>query len=267
MMWPRVLSISVLLAGLEAAAAQSELPVDLELVLAVDASASMDIDEQRLQRRGYIAAFRSDELVGAIESLPLGRIAVAYVEWGDPNSQLIVVPWTLVDGLAGAEEMANRLEAAPLGRLFGTSIAGALAFSGSLFEENGFAGERLVIDVSGDGPNNIGPPVTPARDAVLARGITINGLPIMLRVSWSGGLHSIAGLDLYFRDCVIGGPGAFAVAVKRRVEFGTAIRRKLLREIMSAGPSGFSRIADRQVSRSVDCLAGEKNSGRLFPAE
>src|SRR5688500_15764501 len=103
---PRVLSISVVLVGLEGAVA-GELPVDLELVLAVDASASMDIDEQRLQRRGYIAAFRSDELVAAIRSLPLGRIAVAYVEWGDPNSQSIIVPWTLVDGVSGAEEIAS----------------------------------------------------------------------------------------------------------------------------------------------------------------
>jgi hypothetical protein len=137
-------------------------PVDLELVLAVDVSASMDFDELKLQRQGYVAAFRSPELINQIKSMPLG-IAVAYVEWGDQDTQNVIVPWTLVRDEAGAEEIAVELETAPLGHAFGTSISGALMFANELFEDNGFTGARKTVDISGDGPNTAGAPVAQAR--------------------------------------------------------------------------------------------------------
>ena len=185
--------------GLVSSSQARDLAVDIELVLAVDVSASMDFDELRLQRQGYVAAFRSPELIEQIRSLPLGRIAVAYFEWGDQDTQDIIVPWTLVNGPAGAEEVAAELEAAPLGHAFGTSIAGALTFANAMFQNNGFAGQRRTIDISGDGPNTAGTPVVPARDSVLAHGVTINGLPIMIRLGWSSGLYRTCGIGFLLR--------------------------------------------------------------------
>ena len=240
--------------------------VDLALVLAVDVSASISTREQRLQRQGYVAAFRSPGVIEAIRSGPMGRIAVAYVEWSGPSYQTIAVPWTLVDGSESAENFASRLEAEPLSREFDTSIAGAIAFSAELLASIPFSANRKVIDISSNGPNNTGPPVVPARDAVLAKGITVNGLPVMVKISWSGGLYSIAGLDFYFEDCVIGGPGAFVVAVKHPDEFKRAIERKLVLEI--ADRSGTIHLAAlHKRPERMDCLAGEKNSGRLLPVE
>ena len=229
-----------------ARATAAELPVDLELVLAVDVSASMDESEQRLQRLGYVAAFRAPPVIAAIQSGRYARIAVAFVEWADADHQILVMPWTLVDGTTSGEQVAGALASAPFTRAFGTSIAGAITFSSELFADNGFAGTRLAIDISGDGPNNVGPPLLPARDAAVARGITINGLPIMTRVGWPTGLYSISDLDLYFRDCVIGGPDAFIVVVKRRAELAEAIERKLVMEIISAHQDYILPIGDSQ---------------------
>ena len=240
--------------------------VDLVLVLAVDVSASISAREQRLQRLGYVSAFRSPGVIEAIRSGPIGRIAVAYVEWSGPTYQTVTLPWTLVDGDQSAEDLAARLEAAPLSREFDTSIAGAIAFSASLLAASPFSSHRKVIDISANGPNNTGPPVVPARDAVLAQGITVNGLPVMVKISWSGGLYSIAGLDFYFEDCVIGGPGAFVVAVRHPDEFKRAIERKLVLEIADRSAI-IEAAALRRRPERMDCLAGEKNSGRLLPVE
>ena len=244
----------------------AEVPVDLELVLAVDISASIGGDEQRLQRQGYVSAFRSTGLSAAIRSGRYGRIAVAYVEWANPTVQKVVVPWRLLDGAAAADQFAAELAAAPLHREFDTSIANALTFSSGLFDGQGYASERRVIDISGDGPNNTGPPVLAARAAVLERGIVINGLPIMTKLSWSGGLYSIEGLDIYFEDCVIGGEGAFSLVVKHKDDFRQAIERKLLREIVRREPATIP-VSDADHRQRVDCLAGEKNSGRLIQAK
>ena len=260
-----VIALAFLALAQVSSQAKEELPVDIELVLAVDVSASMDLDELRLQRQGYIAAFRSPELIEQIRSLPLGRIAVAYVEWGDQDTQDIVVPWTLVKDEGGAEQVAAELEAAPLGHAFGTSIAGALTFANELFQNNGFAGQRRTIDISGDGPNTVGTPVAPARDAVLARGVTINGLPIMIRLGWSSGLYSTSGLDFYYEDCVIGGQSAFIVIVKSRALFAEAIKRKVILELMSVRQEPeITPIADTHRPR-IDCLVGEKGSGQILP--
>ena len=251
----------VIAAGLAAPAAADDIPVDLELVLAVDVSGSMDEGERALQRGGYVQAFLHPEVIAAIGSGVYGRIAVTYVEWAGPRSQEVMIPWRAVDGQASAEGFAAALRAAPTSHIHGTSISGALAFASTLFDANGFAGARQAIDVSGDGPNNMGPPVTPVRDAVVARGVTINGLPLTLHAGGPEGMGYgglAAGLlDLYYEDCVIGGPGAFFLSVQAPEQLADAIRRKLVLEI--AGPAPTLQPAQlAQHPPRIDCLIGEK---------
>jgi hypothetical protein len=263
-----VAGLSALLLAQPREAVAADVPVDLELVLAVDVSRSMDAGEQRVQREGYINGIRHPEVVAAILSGPTGRIALTYLEWAGPSSQQVVVPWTLVDSAAAAEVFARRIEPGLVLGRFGTSISSSLVFSATQFDGNGFAGARRVIDVSGDGPNNIGPPVIPARDSVLARGITINGLPIML--SRVIDAYGIGDLDAYYRDCVVGGAGAFTLAVTAADQFEGAIRRKLIQEIALRAPAiAESRIVlaagEDEFATSgtgTDCLIGEKRRGR-----
>ena len=226
--WRLLTAAFAVMASLHAAFA-ADTPVDLELVLAVDVSRSMDMDEQTLQRDGYAAAFRHKEVIEAISSGPHGRIAVSYVEWAGPAFQTTLVPWTLIDGEASANAFADRLASAPMSREHGTSISNGLIYVGPSFEGNGIESERRVVDVSGDGPNNMGVPVTVARDPLVALGVTINGLPIMIKRP--GGFASIENLDIYYEDCVIGGPGAFLVPVTDIQKLASAIRRKLVLEI------------------------------------
>lgn len=244
--------------------AAAQTTVDLQLVLAVDTSRSMDEDEQRLQRAGYVAALRDPQVIRAIGSGPLGRIAVTYVEWAGQGLQAVLVPWTLIDGAEAAARVADRLAAIPLQRMRRTSISDALTFSAAAFEESGFVAARRVIDISGDGPNNSGFLVTDARDAAVARGITINGLPIMLKPGSMSGFFDVRDLDLYYEDCVIGGFGAFIVTVQHPAEFAGAIRRKLILEI--AGPPAASPLVPAQwtdpqsgrIIAETDCQIGEK---------
>src|SRR5262245_2040745 len=175
--------------------------VDLQLILAVDVSPSMSSDEQRVQRDGYVSAFRHPDIVTAIKSGGTGRIAVLYLEWAGPSQQTVIVPWTTVDGLDDAQAFADRLAALPLTEGRGTSISGALSAARGLFARSGLHSSRKVIDVSGDGPNNIGPPVDAVRSALLAEDVTINGLPIAL--ARNGGADRFAkydgsGLQSYF---------------------------------------------------------------------
>ncbi|HEX2256311.1 MAG TPA: DUF1194 domain-containing protein, partial [Afifellaceae bacterium] len=200
-------------------------------MLAVDVSWSMDYDEQRLQRQGYVDGFRHAEVIRAIETGGWGRIAVTYVEWAGGELQRVVVPWTLIDGASTAEAFAATLEREPIGRMRRTSISGALRFSGSLFGQSEYEGVRRVVDVSGDGANNSGPPVVPERDALVDRGIVVNGLPIMIKEVNPSGFFNLPELDIYYEDCVIGGTGAFIVTVTDPQHFAVAIRRKLVLEI------------------------------------
>lgn len=229
--------------------------VDLELVLAVDVSRSMDRDEQALQHTGYVEAFRHKDVIDAITSGPNGRIAVSYVEWAGPSYQRALVPWTVIDGAAAAHAFAGRLAAAPISSERGTSIANGLLFIGPTFEGNGIAGSRRVIDVSGDGPNNMGVPVTTVRDPLVAQGITINGLPIMIKRA--GGFASIENLDIYYEDCVIGGTGAFLVPVTDIQNLSSAIRRKLVLEI-AARPVLLQKVAEATPEPRIDCMIGER---------
>lgn len=233
-------------------------PVDLELVLAVDVSRSMDMDEQALQRAGYVAAFRDPGVLDAIRQGPLARVAVTYVEWAGAGLQQVIVPWTVVHDRASADGVARALEAAPFGRMRRTSISDALLFSAQLFGIGDVEGRRQVIDVSGDGPNNAGHPVLAARDQVLDQGITVNGLPIMLKRGYVG-FFDIDRLDLYYEDCVIGGLGAFFITVQRPEEFARAIRRKLILEIAGKVPATRLVLAQQtEPAESFDCLIGEK---------
>ena len=255
--WLGTLLAAVLLSTVPVPPAQAATAVDLELVLAVDVSRSMDSDEQVLQRAGYVAAFRDPEVLRAIVSGPVGRIAVTYVEWAGAGLQRVVVPWTLVEDTQSGERVARALTAAPYDARRRTSISDALLFAAGLFRDSGFTGARKVIDISGDGPNNNGIPVEQARERVLDQGIVINGLPIMLKQRRLSGMFDVSDLDLYYEDCVIGGFGAFTVTVVEPSEFVGAIRRKLILEIAGAVP----RVIPAQDSRptaGTDCLVGEK---------
>jgi hypothetical protein len=223
--------------------------VDLELVLAVDVSGSMDDEEHAVQRAGYVAAIRHPDFVRAIASGAYQRIALTYVEWAGPSLQATVMPWRLIDGAASARAFADDLAARPITYIRGTSISGALVYATALFDDNSYNGFRKVIDVSGDGPNRNGIPVEVARDLAVERAIVINGLPIMIRPS-----RSYVTLDRYYADCVIGGPGAFVLPVKKAEEIAEAIRRKLILDI-AARP--VSPIVPAQATAPVDCRMGE----------
>ncbi len=253
--------IYVALGVLAAAPAMADpVGVDLELVLAVDVSLSMDLDEQRLQRDGYVAAFRDPEVHRAIASGLLGRIAVSYVEWAGPRTQSTILEWTLIDGPKAAKAFADALAAQPITRARMTSISSALSYSAEHFEASPYRGYRRVIDVSGDGPNNSGRPVLPARDEVLARGIVVNGLPIMVKRTSPSGFFDISNLDDYYRDCVTGGPNSFVVPIHAVEEFAPAIRKKLILEISAAPPEPAIVLTGGAPARRAaesDCMVGE----------
>jgi hypothetical protein len=230
--------------------------VDVELVIAVDVSYSMDPDEQALQREGYIVGLNSPEFLNALQQGAHGRIAVTYFEWAGATDQRTVVPWRLIDGPATAKAFTDAIAAAPYRRAYRTSISGALHFALPLFETSGFRGLRRVIDVSGDGVNNQGDLVAIVRDTVLERGITINGLPILLKRP-SPATMDIEDLDIYYEDCVIGGPGAFVIPIRERDQFREATRTKLVLEI--AGRQPPARIIPAAASAPrISCLIGER---------
>jgi Protein of unknown function (DUF1194) len=215
------------------------MPVDVELVIAVDVSNSMDPEEQELQRDGYVTALTSREFLQALRSGAHGKIAVTYFEWAGLFDQTILMPWRLIDSPAAAEAVAREIARAPYRRAPRTSIYGALQFAKPLFNASGYRGQRQVIDVSGDGVNNQGPPVTQMRDEVLAAGITINGLPIMLQRQGGYGMWGAVfqNLDVYYEDCVIGGPGSFVVGIREREQFKEATRTKLVLEVAGLMPA------------------------------
>ena len=204
--------------------------VDVELVLAVDISQSMDTEEQEVQRAGYVAALTSREFLDAIQVGPIGRVAVTYMEWGGIDEHFIVADWTVIQDEASAAHFASKIAEAPLRQVQRTSIASALEKSVHLVQNNQYMGLRQVIDISGDGPNNQGGSVTDMRDRMVAAGVTINGLPLMMK-SNKNTWQAMLNLDHYYEDCVIGGPGSFAIPVRSQEGFADAIRMKLVMEI------------------------------------
>jgi Protein of unknown function (DUF1194) len=209
--------------------------VDVELVIAVDVSYSMDLDELAVQREGYAQAIVSKEFLQALKTGPNGKVAVTYFEWSASSDQKIIIPWRVIDGPESADAVATEIMKTPVRRGSRTSISGAINFAMPLFDENPYRGLRRVIDISGDGPNNNGGPVIGARDAALEKGIVINGLPIMVKEP-SYSTMDIDNLDWYYEDCVIGGPGSFVVAIKDRDRFKEAIRSKLILEVAGRTP-------------------------------
>ena len=249
--------------GLGASPASAE-PVDVQLVLAVDVSLSMSPEELEIQRHGYAAALTHDSVLQAIADGAHGKIAVTYVEWAGTTWQRVVVPWTVIATRADSEKVAAQLFAHTPNGARRTSISAGLQFGADLFAESTSNGVRRVIDISGDGPNNQGAPVAETRDAVVRQGITINGLPLMTRSGFTS-VYDIDRLDDYYRDCVIGGPGAFMIPVNDWTQFPEAVRRKLVLEL--AGPFSSEWAYEEMVHPPVllaqgkpaaDCLAGEK---------
>ncbi|MBD3845348.1 DUF1194 domain-containing protein [Bosea sp. SSUT16] len=227
--------------------------VDVALVLAVDISYSMDLDELALQRNGYIEAFRSKPLQDAISNGAIGKIAVTYFEWAGGNFQHIVRPWKIIDGPAAANAFAEELGEAPTRRGRRTSISGAIDLGVQLLEQSNVTAMRRVIDISGDGANNDGRPVTAARDEAGAKGIAINGLPVMLK---QAGYFDIDNLDVYYKDCVVTGIGAFVIPIREKHQFVEATRTKLLREIAAVPPD--ATVQKAQAGDPSTCLAGER---------
>lgn len=235
--------------------------VDLELALAVDVSGSIDAEEAQLQRDGYVAAFRDPEVIRAIEQGMLGRIAVAYYEWAGLSHVRVIVEWTLIEDATSAHAFAARLALQPPQTVRRTSISSAIDFAVPFFARNDFDGARHVVDVSGDGANNSGDLVTNARDRAMAAGVTINGLPIMNGRLGPFGWPPIPDLDLYYENCVIGGPGAFLVVANGFEEFAQAVRRKLILEIAGRTPADGPRIVPAQVTAEripPPCDIGER---------
>jgi hypothetical protein len=237
-------------------AAASAIPVDVELILAVDISYSMDPEEQALQREGYVAAITSREFLSALREGMHGKVAMTYFEWAGEHHRQIIVPWRLVEGPESADGFAADIARARYTRASRTSISGAMLFAAPLFENSGYRGVRRVIDISGDGANNNGPLVALTRDEVVGKGITINGLPIMLKRP-NMGMMDIDRLDIYYEDCVIGGPGAFVVPILSREKFKEAIRTKLVLEV--AGHTPEPRIVPAAAPKPrISCTIGEK---------
>ena len=241
-------------------AAHAEL-VDLELILAVDVSGSVDDEEAQLQRDGYVAAIRDDKIIRAIRSGRRGRIALAYVEWAGEHVRNTVVGWTLIDGAGTAGDFAEQLSQAPLRVELWTSISGAIDYGLDMFAFSPFRGKRRVIDISGDGPNNDGGLVTPARDRAVKQGVIINGLPIINGRVSRYGFKPMPHLDNYYRDCVIGGFGAFIIVANTYNDFARAIRRKLILEIAGSAPAPDGHAAPRVILAASDvhppCDVGE----------
>jgi len=237
-------------------AAPGAVAVDVELILAVDVSYSMDPEEQALQREGYMAAITSREFMQALREGMHGRIAMTYFEWAGVHHRQIIVPWRLIDGPESADGFAADIARARYTRASRTSISGALLFAAPLFDGSGYRGLRRVIDISGDGVNNNGPVVTTARDEVLAKRIVINGLPIMFKRP-NLGTMDIEKLDIYYEDCVIGGPGAFVIPIRERAQFKDAIKTKLVLEIADRTPEPRIVPASAKAPR-ISCTIGER---------
>ncbi|WP_439509164.1 DUF1194 domain-containing protein [Yoonia sp.] len=235
--------------------AAQEIEVDLELVLLVDVSRSMTPGELEIQRRGYAEALRSDAVFAALQSGLLQTVAVTYVEWA--GTQEVVIDWRVLQTRADLDAFAEILTSRFEPSLRRTSISEALIFGSRLIETNIYKGLRRVIDISGDGPNNQGRTVTVARDAVLAKGITINGLPLLTREGIDSSWH-LENLDIYYQSCVIGGPGAFVIPVFDWDDFAEAVQRKLVLEMVSRPDPEQVILAQSVPLDPTDCRIGEK---------
>ncbi len=251
--WLRYL---VVLLGLVPTALRADdgVMVDTAIVLAVDVSGSMDPEELAVQRAGYLEALRHPDLMRIVQAGPIGRIAISHFEWAGQPRRSETVAWRVIENPDDISAFAAEIEAISLRTSFGTSISGAIDHALEVIAAAEFGADRWVIDVSGDGPNNMGDPVDEARDRALDLGVTINGLPIILRPS-----RGMADLAAYYEACVTGGPGSFVMAARSREELAPAIQRKLFRELYGAAPERIYRAqAQTEGPPDIDCLIGEK---------
>jgi hypothetical protein len=209
--------------------------VDLQLVLAVDVSRSIDEVEAELQRRGYVEALTNERVIDAILSGEHKRIALCYTEWAGTHYQVVVIDWNVIDTPNAVRRFADKLAEAPRTSQSWTAVGAAMAFAAQRFEASGFESRRRVIDISGDGRTNDGPPAELVRDKLVTQGFVINGLPVMMNRT-NFGRPPDTGLDKYYEENVIGGPGSFLIPAESFDDFGRAVRSKLIREI-----SGLSR--------------------------
>ncbi len=253
--WCSLAYIALAFGFLAGGRASAEPQLDLALVLAVDVSSSMEAEEQGLQRAGFVAAFRSSLVHEAIQNGALGRIAVTYVEWSGAKDQTVLVPWTVIDGPEKAREFSNVLASKPIRQAGMTSISGIIDLSRDLFDDLGRISTRRVIDISGDGPNNDGRKVVLARDEAVADGIVINGLPIMFGRTQNS--PEMDGLDIYYRECVIGGAGSFMIPLHDPEQFAMVIRTKIMREIADNADHHPKLVPTQE---RMNCVTGDKKS-------
>jgi hypothetical protein len=230
----------VLLAAFAAGgtAARADADADLLLVLAADVSRSVDEQKFRLQREGYAQAISDPRVIAAMTAGPSGRIALCFFEWAGDSDQSIIVDWTLVSGAQDGEAIAQRIQQAPRAFLGRTSISAAIDYGLLVLQRSPFRAERRIIDVSGDGTNNAGRPVTQARDAAVGAGVTVNGLVILSEVPLPTNpmhTHPPGGLKAYYETNVIGGPGAFVTEAENFAAFGGSLIAKLIKEIAAVG--------------------------------
>lgn len=257
----RLITLALLFAA--PAAAQDKKEVDLALAMAIDISGSIDPDEAKLQREGYVQAFRDPVIVKAILGGSHGRIAVAYYEWSDAWVQRLLIDWTLLDSEATIAAFATRLANAPISIARRTSISGAIRYAIPLFGRNPYEAERKVLDISGDGSNNDGGLVTDIRYEALKERIVINGLPIMNDRPNPFGFPSETDLDKYYLHCVTGGPRSFVEVARNFEDFPRAVRKKLLQEVADLGPRQDFDVGDLGGDlRDGMQLAQSNNSGR-----
>lgn len=265
-MWLRGVAVAVGLLALAGAARSDGGPghfVDLELVLAVDVSGSIDEDEAALQRAGYVRALSDPRVAEAIASGFIGRIAITYVEWAGASHHFVTMPWQVLDGAEAAQGFAARLAAEPVATGQYTSISSIIEYAAELLEQNAYEGTRRVIDISGDGPNNTGMPVTAVRDRALQAGLTINGLPILNGKPNRYGFPQLPDLDRYYVECVIGGPGAFIEIANGFEAFADTVLRKLLLEIADRPPPA-PRLLPATGEQAYDCMVGERQLKRFY---
>jgi hypothetical protein len=235
----RLALLGLVLASVAPAARAAE-PVDMLLVLAADVSRSVTEPKFKLQREGAAAAITHPDVVRAMTSGQHRRIAVCFVEWATVGQHAVVIDWTVIDGPAAARSFGGRLVEAPRSFLGSTAIGSAIDFSVRQLERAPYASDKRVIDISGDGNNNSGRSVTEARDDAVAKGITINALVILTPLSESfrpEHTNPPGGLEKYFQDNVIGGPGAFTVVAESHESFGRSLTKKLIQEIAGVSPS------------------------------
>jgi hypothetical protein len=254
----RLVALSLLFAF--SANAQDKKEVDLALALAIDISGSIDPDEAKLQREGYVQAFRDPVIMKAILGGSHGRIAVAYYEWSDAWVQRLLIDWTLLDSDAAIESFTTRLANAPISIARRTSISGAIRYAIPLFGRSPYEADRKVLDISGDGSNNDGGLVTDMRYEALKERIVINGLPIMNDRPNPFGFPSETDLDKYYLHCVTGGPRSFVEVAQDFEDFPRAIRKKLLQEVADIGPLNDFDTGDLGVERHGIHLA--QSNGR-----